>query len=88
MEFQDSKGVLKVVYDHSDSDSNIDKHRKVLHVMYGGSWDIMSRRVVKTLHRAVEVAAPVPRVMPHHNWMEMPISFDTSDCPENMTGAG
>jgi hypothetical protein len=42
MEFQDTKRVLRAVYDHSDSDSSTDEHRKMLHVMYGGSWDITS----------------------------------------------
>jgi hypothetical protein len=44
MEFQDAKRALKVVYDHSDSDSSTDEHRKQLHIMYGGSWDITSKR--------------------------------------------
>jgi hypothetical protein len=34
------------------------------------------------------VAAPTPRVAPHHRWMETSISFDTSDCPKSMAGAG
>jgi hypothetical protein len=55
--------------------------------MYDGSWDIRSRPVVKTLHRAVAAAAPTPRVAPHHKWMETSIGFDASDCPKNMAGA-
>jgi hypothetical protein len=63
--FHVSKRVLKVIYDHSDSDSSIDEHHKQLHVMYGGSWDITSRGVIKTLHRVVAVAAPALGVTPH-----------------------
>jgi hypothetical protein len=42
----------------------------------------MSRRIIKTLCRAVAVAAPEPSAAPHHKWMEMIIAFDTSDCPQ------
>jgi hypothetical protein len=79
MAFQDIKRVFKAVYGHSDSESSTDKHYKQLHVMFGGSWDITSRCIIKTLHRAVEAA--------HHKWMEMSISFDAPDCPKNMVGA-
>jgi hypothetical protein len=90
MAFQDTKRVLKAVYghSHSDSDSSTDEHRKQLNVMYGGSWDIMSRRVIKTLCQIVTAATPAPRVAPHHKWMETSISFDASDWPKNMAGAG
>jgi uncharacterized protein (DUF305 family) len=37
MEFKNAKGALKAVYGHSESDSSTDEHRKMLHVMYGGS---------------------------------------------------
>jgi hypothetical protein len=56
--------------------------------MFGGSWDIMSRRVVKTLRREIAAVAPTPRAVPHHKWMEMPIEFNASDYPKNMVGAG
>jgi hypothetical protein len=49
MEFQDAKRALKAVYGHSNSESSDNEHRKVVHIMFGGSWDIMSRRVIKTL---------------------------------------
>jgi hypothetical protein len=49
MKFQDAKRALKAVYGHSDSKSSDNEHRKMLHVIFGGSWAIMSRRVVKTL---------------------------------------
>jgi hypothetical protein len=87
MEYQDAKRVLKAVYGHSDSDSSTDEHRKMLHEMYGGCWDITSRCIIKTLRRAVVVAAPAPKTTPHHKWMETSISFDTFDCPKNMVGA-
>jgi hypothetical protein len=56
--------------------------------MFGGSWAFTSRRVIKTLHREVAAAAPVPRATPHHKWLETPIGFDSSDCPKSMAGAG
>jgi hypothetical protein len=86
MEFQNAKWALKAVCGHSDS--SVDKHRKTLHVMYGGSWDITSPCFIRTLHRAVLAAAPAPRVAPHHKWMETSIDFDASDYPKNMAGAG
>jgi hypothetical protein len=56
--------------------------------MYGGSWDIISRCVVKTLCQVVAAAAQSPDVVPHHKWMETSINFDASDCPKNRAGAG
>jgi hypothetical protein len=88
MEFQNAKRAIKVVYDPSDSESSDNEHRKQLHVIYDGSWDITSRRVIKTLHRAVAAAAPTSRAAPHHKWMEMSIAFDASNCPKNMWGPG
>jgi hypothetical protein len=88
MEFQEAKRALKVVYSYSDSKSSDNEHRKMLHVMFGGSWAITSKRVVKTLRRVVAAAAPAPNVAPHRKWMETPIGFDSSDCPKSMAGAG
>jgi hypothetical protein len=88
MEFQDAKRALKVVYDHSDSNSSTDERRKTLHIMYGGYRDITSRRVIKTLRRVVAVAALAPKVAPHHRWMETSIVFNASDFPKNIVGAG
>jgi hypothetical protein len=85
MAFQDIKRALKAIYGHSDSST--DEHHKQLNIMFGGSWDITSRRVIKMLRRAVAVVAPAPRVVPHHNWMETSIGFNASDCPKNMAGA-
>jgi hypothetical protein len=56
--------------------------------MYGSSWDITSRHIIKTLRRAVAAATPVLRAVPHHKWMETSIDFDASDCPKNVAGAG
>jgi hypothetical protein len=88
MEFQDAKRALKAIYGHFDSKSSDNERRKTLHVMFGGSWAIMSMRVVKTLRRKVTVAAPAPKAAPHRKWMETPIGFDSSDCPKIMAGAG
>jgi hypothetical protein len=49
MEFQDAKRALKAIYGHSDSESSDNECHKVLHVMFGGSWAITSKRVIKTL---------------------------------------
>jgi hypothetical protein len=88
MEFKNAKRALKVVYGHSDFDSNNNECRKALHVMFRGSYDITSRLIVKTLCREVAVAAPATRAVPHHKWMETSISFDASNCPKSMAGAG
>jgi hypothetical protein len=61
MEFQDAKRAVKDVYGHSDSESSDNEHRKVLHVMFEGSWAITSRRVVKTLHREIAAVTPAPK---------------------------
>jgi hypothetical protein len=88
MGFQKGKRDLKAVYGHSDSESSDNEHRKTLYVMFRGSWDITSRRIIKNLRREVVAAAPAPRAAPHHRWMEMSISFDASDCPKSMAGVG
>jgi hypothetical protein len=49
MEFQNAKKTLKMVYGNSDSESSDNECRKALHNMFGGSWDITSRRIIKTL---------------------------------------
>jgi hypothetical protein len=88
MEFQDAKRALKAVYGHSDSKSGDNERSKALHVMFGGSWAITSRHVVKALRREIAAAAPAPKVAPHRKWVETPIGFDASDCPKIMAGAG
>jgi hypothetical protein len=55
--------------------------------MYGGFWDISSRRIINMLRRVVAAAAPTSRVAPHHKWMETSIGFYVFDCPKNMAGA-
>jgi hypothetical protein len=88
MGFHKAKRDLKAIYDHSDSESSDNECRKMLYVMFEGSWDITPRRIVMNLRREVAVAALAPRVTPHHRWMETLISFDASDCPKSMIGAG
>jgi hypothetical protein len=78
---------LKVVYGNSDSESSGNDRHKTLHIMFGGSWDITSRRAVKTLRREIAATAPAPKTAPHRKWMETPIGFDASDCPKSMAGA-
>jgi hypothetical protein len=57
--------------------------------MYGGSWELTSRRNVKSLRREVLSATlGVPKAAPHQLWRSTTISFGASDCPENMVGAG
>jgi hypothetical protein len=88
MEFQDAKRSLRVVYGHSDSESSDNERHKALHVMFGGSWAITSRRVIKTLHREIAAAAPAPKSAPHRKWVETPIGFDVSYGPKSMADAG
>jgi hypothetical protein len=88
MEFQDAKRALKAVYGHSDSESSDNERRRMLHIMFWGSWAITSRRVVKTLRREITAVAPVPKAAPHRKWVETPIGFDASDCPKSMADAG
>jgi hypothetical protein len=87
MGFQKAKRDLKAVYDHSNSEYSDNERRKTLYIMFGGSWDITSRRIVKNQCREVAAAVPAPRAAPHHRWMQTSISFDTSDCPKSMVGA-
>jgi hypothetical protein len=86
--FRKAKWDLKAVYGHSDSESSDNKHCKTLYVMFGGSWDITSHRIIKNLHWEVAVATPAPKAVPQRKWMETSISFDDSDWPKSMAGAG
>jgi hypothetical protein len=79
---------LKAIYGHSDFESSDNERCKMLHIMFGGSWAITSRCVVKTLRREVAAAAPAPKAALHCKWMETPIGFDSFDCPKSMAGAG
>jgi hypothetical protein len=87
-ELQDARKALKVVYGHSDSESSDNEHRKALHVMFGGFWDITSRHIVKTLCREIADTASASKAAPHRKWMETPIGFNATDCPKSVAGAG
>jgi hypothetical protein len=57
--------------------------------MYDGSWELTSRRSVKSLRWEVLSAVPgVPKTAPHQRWRGTTNSFGASDCPDNMVGAG
>jgi hypothetical protein len=88
MGFQKAKTDLKVIYGHSGSESSDNKHRKMLYVMFRDSWNITFRRIIKNLRREVAAAAPAPKAAPHHRWMETSISFNASNCPKSVAGAG
>jgi hypothetical protein len=47
--FQKAKRDLKVVYGHSDFEYSDNEHCKMLYIMFGGSWDITSHRIIKNL---------------------------------------
>jgi hypothetical protein len=87
--YQAPEQVLKDILT-GDSDPGDDNDRsKKLYVMYGGSWELTSRRNIKSLRRKVLSATPgVSKAAPHQRWRSTTISFGTSDCPENMVGAG
>jgi hypothetical protein len=87
--YQSPEGDLKDVF-AGDSDSGDDSdRRKKLYVMYGGSWELTSRRNVKSLRRAVlSITLGVPKAAPHQPWRSTIISFGVPDCPNNMAGAG
>jgi hypothetical protein len=87
--YQSPEQVLKdILTRDSDSSDDNDRHKK-LYMMYGGSWELTSHRNVKSLRREVLSTTPgVPKVTPHQRWWSTTISFEASDCPENMAGAG
>jgi hypothetical protein len=87
--YQSPEGDLKDVFAR-DSDSGDDSDRREkLYVMYGGSWELTSRRNVKSLCREVLSVTPgVPKAAPHQRWRSTIISFGAPDCPNNMAGAG
>jgi hypothetical protein len=87
--YQTPEQFLKdIITRDSDSDDDDDR-RKKLYFMYGGSWELTSRRNVKSLRREVLSATPgVLKAAPHQRWWSTTISFGASDCPENMAGAG
>jgi hypothetical protein len=85
--YQAPEQVLKeILTGDFDSDDDNDRHKK-LYVMYGGSWELTSRRNVKSLRREVLSMTPgVPKAAPHQRWRSTTISFGAADCPKNMTG--
>jgi hypothetical protein len=87
--YQSPEGDLKdVLTEGSDSGDDSDR-RKKLYVMYGGSWELTSRRNVKSLRCEVLSVTPwVPKAAPHQRWRSTTISFGAPDCPDNMAGAG
>jgi hypothetical protein len=89
LRYQSPKGVLKDVFT-GDSDSGGKRdYRKKLYVMYDGSWELTSRRNVKSLCREVLSAVPgVPKATPHQRWRSTTISFGASNCLDNMAKAG
>jgi hypothetical protein len=64
--YQSPEGVLRDIFiGDSDSGGESDR-RKKLYVMYGGSWELTSRRNVKSLRREVLSAVlGVPKAAPH-----------------------
>jgi hypothetical protein len=89
LRYQSLEGDLKDVFTgDSDSGDDDDRH-KMLYMMYGGTWELTSRRNVKSLRREVLLAVPgVPKAAPYQRWRSTTISFGASDCPKNMAGAG
>jgi hypothetical protein len=87
--YQSPEGGLKDVFTgDSDSGDNNDRCKK-LYVMYGVSWELTSRRNVKSLrHEVLSTTLGVPKAAPHQRWRSTTISFGASDCPDNMAGAG
>jgi hypothetical protein len=87
--YQSLEGVLKDVFTRDFDSGGESDRRKKLYVMYGGTWELTSRRNVKSLRCEVLSATPgAPKAAPHQRWRSTTISFGASDCPDNMTGAG
>jgi hypothetical protein len=87
--YQSPEKNLRDIFTEETDSSNDDDRRKKLYVMYGGSWELVSRRSVKTLRREVLSAVPgIPKTAPHQRWRGTTISFGALDCPDNMAGAG
>jgi hypothetical protein len=87
--YQSPAGDLKDVFTRYSDSSDDGDRRKKLYVMYDGSWELISRRSVKSQRREVLSAVPgVPKAAPHQRWRGTTISFGASDCPNNKAGAG
>jgi hypothetical protein len=64
--YQSHAGCLKDVFTGDFDPSDDGDRRKKLYVMYGGSWELTSRRSVKSLRREVLSTVPgVPKTAPH-----------------------
>jgi hypothetical protein len=86
--YQSPKGGLKDVFTRDSDSGDDDDRRKKLYMVYGRSWELTSRRNIKSLRREVLLAVPgVPKAAPHQRWRSTTVSFGASDCPENMAGA-
>jgi len=60
--YQSPAHELRNVFSEGDSDSSDDERRQKLYIMYGGSWELASRRDVKTLSpRSPLCRTPFPR---------------------------
>jgi hypothetical protein len=82
LSYQSPQGCLKDVSTGDSDSSDGGDHRKKLYVMYDRSWELTSRRSVKSLHREVLSAVPgVHKTAPHQRWRSTTISFGASDCP-------
>jgi hypothetical protein len=87
--YQQPERNLRDIFTEETDSVNDDNRRKKLYVMYGGSWELVSRRSVKSLRREVLSVVPgVPKAAPHQRWRSTTISFEALDCPDNMAGAG
>jgi hypothetical protein len=87
--YQSLEQVLKDILTGDSDSGDDDDCRKNLYVMYDGSWELTSRRNVKSLRREVLSATlGVPRAASHQRWRSTTISFGASDCTENMAWAG
>jgi hypothetical protein len=87
--YQAPEQVLKEILTRDSDFGEDDDRRKKLYVMYGGSWELTSHRNVKSLRREVLSVTPgVLKAAPHQRWWSTTVSFGTSDCPDNMAGAG
>jgi hypothetical protein len=86
--YQSPEGCLKDVFTRDSDSSDDGDRRKKLYVMYDESWELTSRRSVKSLRREVlSAVSGVPKTAPHQRWRGTTISFVASDCPDNMVGA-
>ena len=59
--YQSPARELKGVYIHDNSEFDNEEHRKKLYVMYGGSWELVSRWDMKTFRREVLSGHPTTR---------------------------